>query len=254
MIRIPFTIPGVLKNSRPVPEPVVVRGNDHPAVVIRELMVCRDRLPVLCDISLAVPQGETLAVLGPNGAGKSTLLKCLAGSVRPTHGSVQWFGQPGAQSPVVRRQIGFVGHECGLYRELTAAENLVFAGRMFGVERPAETATKLLRDACLEWAANRAVGKLSQGMCRRLAIARMLVHEPRLILLDEPFASLDSDGCGWLERLFAQWRNEGRTVCFACHDADKSRVAADRLVWLECGHVAAWERCREPLEIRERCA
>jgi ABC-type multidrug transport system ATPase subunit len=197
---------------------------------------------LLCDINLAIQQGEQLAIMGPNGAGKSTLLRCLAGAARLDSGDVQLFGDSIAQSPEVRRHIGFVGHECGLYSELTAMENLMFAGRMYGVERPAERARQLLQEGGLEWTAHRSVGKLSQGIGRRLAIARALIHEPTLILLDEPFASLDADGRRWLERLFQQWRCERRIVCFANHDIHQSRLLADRIVWLHRGRVVAHER------------
>ena len=210
------------------------------------LTVVRDRVPVLCEVHLAVRRGETLAVMGPNGAGKSTLLKCLAGLMRPSRGDIRWFGTFTGPVADVRRKIGFVGHECGLYRELTALENLTFAGRMYGVDHPGERARNLLRDGGLEWTADRQVARLSQGVCRRLAIARALVHEPKLILLDEPFASLDENGRHRLERLFQQWRHEGRTVCFAGHDIGQCTLLADRTVRLDRGHV---EEC----DVFDRC-
>jgi heme ABC exporter ATP-binding subunit CcmA len=216
-------------------------GEDNVAVEIVEFTVRLDRVTVLGGINLRLLIGETLALMGPNGAGKSTLLKCLAGAIRPNGGQIRWFGGLATRSPVVRRRIGFIGHEFGLYRELTAAENLIFAGRMYGVERPAERADELLVNAGLEWAANRAVGKLSQGTCRRIAIARALMHDPQLILLDEPFASLDEGGTVWLEQLFDQWRHEARTVCFASHDARQNRELAHRTIRLQRGLVAECE-------------
>jgi ABC-type multidrug transport system ATPase subunit len=141
----------------------------------------------------------------------------------------------------VRCAIGFVGHELGLYRELTAAENLAFTARMYGIDRPTKKANELLTDAGLVWVADRAVGKLSQGICRRIAIARCLVHEPQIILLDEPFASLDTEGRQWLHRLFAQWREVGRTVCFVSHDQHQSRELADLIISLQRGRLAEHE-------------
>jgi heme exporter protein A len=120
-------------------------------------------------------------------------------------------------------------------------ENLVFAGRMYGIRDAAEIARKLLADAGLEWAAVRPVGNLSQGMCRRLAIARAIVHEPVLLLLDEPFASLDAHGQDWLERLFQSWRVQGRAVCFASHDVRQSHSLADRTVLLDRGRIITHE-------------
>jgi len=217
-------------------------GNGCSAVEAARLTVVFSRVPVLRDVDLAVAPGESVALMGANGAGKSTLLKCLAGAVRPSTGQVRWFGNSVARSPVVRRQIGFVGHECGLYTEMTALENLMFAGRMYGVECVGDRAWELLAAIGLEPQADRLVGQLSQGMRRRLAIARALVHEPLLILLDEPFASLDAEGRRWLERFFQRWRCAGRTVCFASHDARQSHVLADRIVRLDAGRIVADER------------
>jgi sodium transport system ATP-binding protein len=180
--------------------------------------------------------------MGANGAGKSTLLKCLAGAVRPSTGQVRWFGNSVARSLPVRRRIGFVGHELGLYSELTALENLLFVGRMCGLESARDRAWELLATIGLEPQADRLVGQLSQGMRRRLAIARALVHEPLLILLDEPFVSLDADGRSSLERLFKQWQCAGRAVCFASHNARQSHILADRIVRLDAGRIVANER------------
>jgi ABC-type multidrug transport system ATPase subunit len=212
-----------------------------PVVEFIGLTVFRSRLPVLCDISLQVHKHETLAIMGPNGAGKSTLLKCLSGSAGFNCRKARWFGNPDGRSQVLHRQIGFVGHECNLYGELTALENLVFAGRMHGVERPGDRAMELLAASGLDWTAHRPTKHLSQGMRRRLAIARALVHEPALLLLDEPFASLDVNGQQWLERILRDYRSEKRTVCFTCHDIGVSSRLADRIVWLNRGHIAAIE-------------
>ena len=210
------------------------------------LSVFRGRLPILRDINLVVPQSETVAFMGRNGAGKSTLLKCLAGVLRTHRGRVCWLGNAVARSPFVRRQIGFVGHDTGLYNELSAFENLVFAGRLSGVDCPGERARTLLAAAGLKAVMHRPVGESSQGLRRRLAIARALIHEPRLILLDEPFASLDAEGRYWLEQLFASWRQVGRTVCFAGHDVEQSRALADRILWLEMGRIVTAEVTSRP--------
>ena len=212
------------------------------------------RVPVLCDIDLAVAQGESIAVMGPNGAGKSTLLKCLVGAVRPAAGHVRWFGEATTRRDVVCRQIGFVGQECGLYAELTALENLLFAGRMNGVANIHDRARALLTDAGLELQAHRPAGQLSQGMRQRLSIVRAVVHEPRLIVLDEPSSSLDAAGRQWLERLFQRWRHAGRTVCFASHDAAQSHNFADRVVQLDAGKIVAIKKIDCQLTTLQRSA
>ncbi len=200
------------------------------------------RATVLRDVDVAVAEGEVIAVIGPNGAGKSTLLKCLVGAMRPVAGRVCWFGQANARSYQVRRQIGYLGQECGLYAELTALENLLFAGRMNGVAHVLDRATALLAEGGIESQAHRPAGQLSQGMRRRLAIARASLHEPRLIVLDEPFSNLDAASRLWLDRLFQRWRRTGRTVCFASHDAAQCRNLADRVIHLDAGRIVAIER------------
>ena len=205
------------------------------------ITVVRNRVPVLREVVLSVRPGETVALMGPNGAGKSTLLRCLAGAARPDRGTIRWFGNAAGRSMADRRRIGLAGHESGLYFELTALENLIFAARMYGVVRPDNRAKELLAAAGLEPLTNRLVGQLSQGLRQRLAIARAVVHEPQLILLDEPFASLDAQGRDWLEQLFRQWRRAGRTVCFVSHDVRDSRGLADRLVSLDAGRIVEVE-------------
>lgn len=178
-----------------------------------------------------------VALLGANGAGKTTLLHCLAGSLRPLVGEVLWFGNPAIRTPSARRLVGFVGHECGLYLALTAWENLLFAGRMTGVDRPAARAAELLSAVGLDQSARQHVGCLSRGMRQRLALARAVLHEPPLLLLDEPFTSLDSDSCAWLAEFLGRLRDNGRTVLFTTHDMGQGSRLADRLLRLEAGRV-----------------
>jgi heme exporter protein A len=210
------------------------------------------RTPVLNDLSLKVPSGESIAIMGPNGSGKTTLLKCLAGAVRPTHGLVHWFGGADSRSFAVRRQIGFVGHETGLYAELSSLENLCFWGRMYGVLNPTERACNLLSETGLEPKMHQPVARLSQGERQRVAIVRGLLNQPQLLLLDEPFVNLDQEGRRWLERILQESRRAGRTICFASHDRAESRELADRIVWLEKGRVTTMERVNpaRPLQLR----
>lgn len=217
------------------------------------LTVVRSRRPILADIDLTIQEGEALAVMGPNGAGKSTLLKCFACALRPTYGTVGHFGEVGRTNYAAKRRIGLAGHETGLYAELTALENLVFAARMFGLPHPTRRAQTLLAAAGIERIAHQCVGQVSQGMRRRLAIARALVHDPPLILLDEPFVNLDRDGHRWMSELFEQWFSTRRTVCFASHDTAASRRFASRIIWLEAGRLVADESTLQHQE-RSRCS
>lgn len=203
------------------------------------LTVIRARVQIVREIGLTIARGETVAIMGPNGAGKSTLLACLAGALRPTTGEICCFGNSPSRSAAAKRQIGFVGHQTGLYGELTALENLIFAARMYGIDCPTKHAQTFLAETGLEQMKDRRVAQLSQGARRRLAIARAFIHDPHLILLDEPFASLDANGSEWLELLFQKWRDTERTVCFVSHDVEQSRYLADRIIWLKAGRIAA---------------
>jgi ABC-type multidrug transport system ATPase subunit len=238
--------------DRPVSKVPCTGGGS--AVEMTGVSVVYGQVPVLCNIDLAVARGESIAVIGPNGAGKSTLLKCLVGLVRPVAGRVRWFGEATTRRDLLCRQIGFVGQECGLYAELTALENLVFAGRMNGIANIHDRARYLLTDGGLEVQAHRPAGQLSQGMRQRLSIVRALVHEPRLVVLDEPSSSLDAAGRQWLERLFQRWRHAGRTVCFVSHDAAQSCSLADRVLHLDAGKIVAIEEGDRQLTPLQRSA
>jgi heme ABC exporter ATP-binding subunit CcmA len=206
-------------------------------IKVTHLTVYRDRTPVLNDISFAIRPSEIVAVEGANGAGKTTLLKCLAGAVRPDHGIVTWFGKTARCSPEVRRHIGLAGYECGLYAELTALENLVFAARMHGITNAVECAAESLAAANLSNITDRPVRHLSQGMRQRLAIIRAALHKPQLVLLDEPFSNLDAQGQSWLQQLVLQWRRRGAAVCYVSHDCELNAELANRIISLDAGRI-----------------
>lgn len=214
-----------------------VAPNSTTAINTAKLTVVRNRVAILQSIDLNIAAGEVIGIIGPNGAGKSTLLKCLAGLVRIDNGHIEWFSTARNCSPAVRCRIGYAGHEHGLYLELTALENLIFAARMFGLSDAARTARFALQSAGLSSVADKAVAQLSQGMRQRVSIVRTILHDPQLVLLDEPFASLDDHGHTWLESLFATWQELGTTICFVSHDINLSRRLADQLIYVESGSI-----------------
>jgi heme exporter protein A len=189
---------------------------------------------VLCQLDLDVAEGETVALTGANGAGKTTLLRLLASVLRPTSGKVRWFGQSAAADPAARRLIALVGHQTRLYPNLTIRENLVFAARMYDVRQPARRADQLLQSIGLRPQAHRFPARISQGMRQRVAIVRALVHDPRILLLDEPFSSLDEEATAWLQELLEELHARRRTVCFTTHDRRKAEQLADRIIPLRC--------------------
>ncbi len=207
------------------------------AIAARELAKRYGGVTALRGIDLEVPRGATLAVLGPNGAGKSTLLRLMAGLARPSSGRLRVAGQR-ADSRSARARIGFVGHTTFLYPALTARENLIFAARLYGVPEPAERADRLLEDEGLARVAERRVGGFSRGMAQRLAIARALVHEPEVVLLDEPFTGLDRAAARRLATRLQGLRGGGRTTVLVTHEVEQAAALADRVIVLARGRIA----------------
>ncbi len=194
---------------------------------------------VLREIDLEIATGECVALTGSNGSGKTTLLRCLAAVARPTTGEVHWFGRPAAASPDQRRVVGLVAHENRLYAHLTVRENLIFAARMCAVIEPARRCDKLLEQTSLRSLADRQVRQISQGMRQRLALARSLIHDPPIVLLDEPFSGLDAASRDWLVGLLHELRADGHAICFSTHNEEDSQRLADRTWILRDGSLAS---------------
>lgn len=191
---------------------------------------------VLRDLSVNIFEGEVIALMGPNGAGKTTLLRCIAATVRPTSGRIRCFGAD-MQDPSQRGVLGIVGHESRLYPGLTLRENLRFAARMYSVPNADRRAAEWLRKFGLEHHADRMPPQVSRGMRQRAALARACIHNPRILLLDEPFTGLDSQGRESLIDLFRELKHQGRTLCFATHDASAAETLADRILVIEGGRI-----------------
>lgn len=190
-------------------------------------------------VDLDIEGGRALAVLGPNGAGKSTLLRILAGLARPTAGSISI--RRGGREPDgrghARAWVGFAGHTTFLYPELTARENLVFHGRVQGVVDPGLRADQLLEEEGLTAVADRRAGSFSRGMAQRLSIARALVQNPPLLLLDEPFTGLDRRAGDRLSERLQRLRSEGRTILLVTHDLLRASEIADTALVLLAGRI-----------------
>jgi heme exporter protein A len=188
--------------------------------------------PALRGVSIAVGEGQTLAVFGANGAGKTTLLRVLATLLRPHAGSAVVLGAslPG-EAWRVRGRLGFLGHEPLLYPDLTARENLLFHARLHGVG--VARVDELLAAVGLSRRAGDVVRELSRGMVQRLAVARAVLHDPALLLLDEPRAGLDPRAAEELEPLIG--RASGRTRVLVTHDVERGLREADVVLGLRAG-------------------
>jgi heme exporter protein A len=225
-----------------------------PAVRAFELTKHYGSRTILRRIGLEIAAGESVALRGGNGAGKTTLLRCLASITRPTRGEVWWLGRSAYGNPALRRWVGMVAHESRLYPHLTLRENLVFAGRMYGIAEPAERADQLLAEVGLAEHARRLPTQVSRGMGQRVAVARALVHQPPILLLDEPFSGLDAEGCAWLMHTLVTLRETGCAICFSTHDEALAEQLADRVWELRCGRLYELSTARQwgKRRVRER--
>jgi heme exporter protein A len=187
-------------------------------------------------VGFELGRGETLLVLGPNGAGKTTLLRILATLLRPSAGEVRALGcRVPAEAWKLRGRIGFLGHEPLLYRDLSGRENLRFHSRLHGIEgeRAEARIEELLAAVAMGRRADERVAELSAGMRQRLAICRCVLHEPELLLLDEPDSNLDAEGRGLARSLIGP--AEGRTRVVVSHDPERFEGEADEVLRLEAG-------------------
>jgi len=192
----------------------------------------------LAEVSATFAPGQVSAVLGPNGAGKTTLLGILSTLVPPSAGEVRWGDVTLGLASEARARIGYVGHEPGLYGELTARENLTLFAELYGVAHAASRAEAMLaRVGLADVAALAPARTLSRGMSQRLALARALLHEPELLLFDEPAAALDPAGAAWLQAELGAERDAGRVVVLVTHDLDAAAAVAEHVVVLRRGRV-----------------
>lgn len=199
-------------------------------------------------VDLRVAAGEFLTIVGPNGAGKTTLLRILAALLRPTEGTVRIDGIPFDPSDAdLRRRIGFLSDRPIIYRHLTVTENLVFYGRLFDVRRLHERVDQLLGLVGLAASRHHLAGTLSRGMQQRLSLARSLVHDPAILLLDEPCAGLDQEAVEILYGLLRSGKPARRTVVMATHNLQQGLEWCDRVVMLSAGHVV-FQGDRESLD------
>src|SRR5574340_548274 len=190
-------------------------------------------------VDLRAEPGEAVALFGPNGAGKTTLLRMIATLLRPTRGSLRLFGHSVSDGGAkARRRIGFLSHHSFLYPDLTPTENLDFYARMFRLPAPQARVRELLDQVGLVGWAHRPVRTLSRGLEQRCALARALLHEPDLLLMDEPFTGLDVDAGGMLRDRLKQAHAGGTTLIMTTHDMAQAFDVCQRAVVLVRGRLA----------------
>ncbi len=203
---------------------------------------------VLRNLDFAVQAGEFVALLGPNGAGKTTLLRVLASLSSPTTGDVRIAGYPlPRQATAVRRRMGVVLHQPLLYGDLTAEENLQFFGRMYAIDVAAQRISEVLELVGLRARRRDLVRTFSRGMQQRLSIGRAVLHEPDVLLLDEPYTGLDQDAALMLDRVLGRVADQGHTIVMTSHDLARAAGLGLRFDVLSRGRITASAR-REDIE------
>jgi heme ABC exporter ATP-binding subunit CcmA len=212
------------------------QATDEAALSVAGLRRDYGERTALDGVGFELARGETLLVLGPNGAGKTTLLRILATLLRPSGGEVRALGcSLPSEAWKLRGQIGLLGHEPLLYRDLSGRENLRFHARLHGLRGDAEESriAALLAAVGMERRAEQRVAELSAGMRQRLAICRCVLHQPELLLLDEPDSNLDAEGRELARTLIGP--DAGRTRVVVSHDPERFEAEADQLLRLEAG-------------------
>lgn len=191
------------------------------------------RFAALRGVSAEFDGGRLHAILGDNGAGKTTLLRALAGLANPTQGTISIFGKSPREAC---RDIGYMAHPSLLYDEMSGLENLRYFARLYGIRDDARC-TEVIRTVDLDPELARAVGQYSQGMRQRMSLARAILHDPNIVLLDEPFSNVDIHSARAMVGLLKSMRDAGKTVFVVTHQALLLEGVADEFVWMQAGQI-----------------
>ena len=213
-------------------------SSDQPVIVLQNLVKFFGRFAALRDISDTFARGRLYVVVGDNGAGKSTLLRVVAGLMQPSQGSVTLLGSQNVRE--VAHRIGYMGHAPLLYDELDGMENLQYFAGLYGL-RDDDVCRDAMRQVGLDPELERRVGQYSQGMRQRLSLARAVVHNPELMLLDEPFSNVDVHSARDMATVLGRVRDQGKTIFVVTHQAPLMEPVADEFVHMAAGQIVARE-------------
>jgi len=201
------------------------------------------RFAALRGVTAEFSGGKLYAILGDNGAGKTTLLRTLAGLNQPSSGEVEILGA--SKFHDICQQVGYMAHPSLLYDEMSGMENLEYFARLYGITsgtRCAEASRAVILSVGLDPDLARPVGQYSQGMRQRMSLARALLNNPKILLLDEPFSNVDLHSATEMVRLLARTRDRGKTIFLVTHQASLLEGAADEFVWMEFGKIVGRTR------------
>jgi ABC-type multidrug transport system ATPase subunit len=212
----------------------VISPPDNPAVALHEVSKLYGRFAALRMVSGEFAAGRLYLILGENGAGKSTLLRVIAGLIQPSHGKLTIFGSSDPKE--IKPQLGYMAHASMLYDELSGRENLAYFTELYGI-RDHVIGDRAMRTVGLDPALERRVGQYSQGMRQRLSLARAILNNPRILLLDEPFSNVDVGSAREMTRLLASMRDSGKTIFLVTHQPALLEGVADESVHMSAGRV-----------------
>jgi len=220
-----------------------------PAIEVRRLTKSFGHYAALRGVDLQVAEGEFLALFGPNGAGKTTLIRIIASLTRPTAGAVCLRGQDLDKAATsLRRHLGFISHNPLLYGDLTAEENLRFFARMYDLDGAGPRIDAVLAQVGLAARRSDPVRNFSRGMIQRLSIARAILHDPAIMLLDEPYTGLDLQAADMLRAVLQDLAASNRTVILTTHNLEQGLEMCDRVAILNRGKLA-WQGARASVDL-----
>jgi len=208
-----------------------------PAVIVTGLVKQFGRFAALRSVSAEFAPGRLYAILGDNGAGKTTLLRALAGLTPPTRGTISMLGTSDLRS--VCGQLGYMAHPSLLYDEMSGMENLGYFARLYDVSNKDQRCADVIRAVKLDPSLARPVGQYSQGMRQRMSLARALLNDPKILLLDEPFSNVDLRSAREMVSLLTGLRDTGKTIFVVTHQASLLEGAADEFVWMDAGQIVS---------------
>ena len=214
------------------------RSDPNPAgIVIRGLSKKYQFQPVLDDLSLSVEDSDLCILIGANGAGKTTLLRIIASLVRPDAGEVMVGSRLISSDAAARRWIGYLGHQSLFYSDLNAVENLTHYARLYQLDDIPAVVTAAIEAVGLTPHRHKPVRTYSRGMQQRLSIARALLHDPSVLLLDEPYTGLDKEAAAFLDERLRQLHRPGRSILIAAHNPQRLLPIASHIAWLKDGRI-----------------
>jgi ABC-type multidrug transport system ATPase subunit len=223
----------------------VIEPPAQSAVIVSSVVKQFGRFAALRAVSAEFDAGKFHAILGDNGAGKTTLLRALAGLASPTQGTISMFGKAPQDSS---REIGYMAHPSLLYDEMSGMENLRYFARLYGIAGD-ERCAEVIRAVGLDPQLGRPVGQYSQGMRQRMSLARAILHDPKVLLLDEPFSNVDVHSARAMVHLLKDMRDSGKTIFVVTHQALLLEGVADEFVWMQDGRIV--DRTAAPVRAGE---